>query len=184
MTPLRRIVQIRDGGRTERCHGIRHIGEYSVAAHSWGVAMLMLVLWPEDFPRLAATCLTHDVPEAWVGDIPAPTKRYAEGMKDCSNGLEGLIFDALGLAKDTDLPPEDKVKLKNCDQVELYLWSAEQRLMGNQLALEVMRELEQFWVETPLLPAAAALITDIRLFGVAPFKSGVIKSLVENGVHP
>lgn len=43
----------------------------SVAAHSWGLAWLALVLAPPhlDRARLLALCALHDLPEALVGDI-------------------------------------------------------------------------------------------------------------------
>jgi hypothetical protein len=97
------IVQSRSGGRVERCHGLPHLGTYSNATHQWGVAMLMHYIWPDDFPRLALVCLTHDVPEAWVGDIPAPTCRYTPGLKESLSAAEGNIN------KDLLLPAEDEL---------------------------------------------------------------------------
>lgn len=46
-------------------------GPESVAAHSWGMAWLALVLAPPelDLHRVLALCLLHDLPEAVVGDI-------------------------------------------------------------------------------------------------------------------
>ncbi|MDP6934572.1 MAG: HD domain-containing protein [Myxococcota bacterium] len=43
----------------------------SVAAHSWGVAMLALLLTPEhlDRERVLALAILHDLPEVRVGDI-------------------------------------------------------------------------------------------------------------------
>lgn len=43
----------------------------SVAAHSWGMALLALARCPAELDRLAVLelCLVHDLPEAEVGDI-------------------------------------------------------------------------------------------------------------------
>lgn len=43
----------------------------SVAAHSWGVALLALLRCPAelDRPKVLAMALLHDLAEAWVGDI-------------------------------------------------------------------------------------------------------------------
>lgn len=43
----------------------------SVAAHSWGMALLALTRCPASLDRLAVLelCLVHDLPEALVGDI-------------------------------------------------------------------------------------------------------------------
>lgn len=58
----------------------------SVAAHSWGVAWLVLALCPEgvDRGRALAMAVLHDLPEVRIGDltphddVPATTKRAAE----------------------------------------------------------------------------------------------------------
>ena len=49
--------------------GVRH--PESVAAHSWGVAWLVLVLCPPalDRGRALAIAVAHDLPEVTVGDI-------------------------------------------------------------------------------------------------------------------
>ncbi len=51
----------------------------SVAAHSWGVALLALVLAPPDLARgkLLAYAILHDLAEAWTGDHPP-----ADGVTD------------------------------------------------------------------------------------------------------
>lgn len=165
MNVLERVVRARTGGGVERCHGIRHQGSYSVAAHSWGVAMLMYQLWPEDFPRLASYCLAHDVPEAWVGDIPAPTKKFSSEIKAACDLMERKIFERLELPCDQDLDPEDARKLKACDGLELYLWTCEQITAGNRHAECVARELEAWWDATPMPEEADDLFLAIREAG-------------------
>ena len=149
MSQLRTIVQTRLGGRTERCHGIPHQGSYSNAMHQWGVAMLMQALWPEDFPRLALHCLSHDVPEAWVGDVPATTKRYSPGLREQLGALEDRIQDSLGLPRESSLDADDMEKLRSCDHLELYIWGLEQLLQGNMFVQEMVLELENFFRERP-----------------------------------
>lgn len=145
------IVQSRSGGRVERCHGLAHQGSYSNAMHQWGVAMLMWYIWPEDFPRLALHCLTHDVPEAWVGDIPAPTMRYVPGVKDSLSKIETNLNRAIGLPSEFELSPDDYAKLKACDRLEFWLWSMEQvHLLGNRFAAEGLTEVERFFTEVKL----------------------------------
>ena len=92
---LRNIIQSRCGGRVERCHVIPHLGSYSNASHSWGVAMLMHYLWPKDFPRLAIYCLSHDIPEAWTGDIPAPVAWAVPELKEALGTEDvAVVIDA------------------------------------------------------------------------------------------
>lgn len=179
---LRRVVQARLGGKVERAHGIPHLGSYSNAAHSWGVAMLMLQLWPEDFPRLAGACLCHDVPEAWTGDVPAPTGRYVPGLKDGLGALEQRIFRNLNLPSERELNPEDYTKLKACDSLELWLWCTDQRLAGNLFVEETRQELERYYQESPLPDRAQRFYENARdgdRLRLLPKQAGVIKELVE-----
>lgn len=39
------ILNARAGGAVQRCHTIRHHGEYTNAQHQWGVAMLLWYLY-------------------------------------------------------------------------------------------------------------------------------------------
>lgn len=179
MTPLERIIAIRTGGDTERCHGVRHQGSYSVAHHTWGVLALLYVLWPDDFPRLAAAALFHDVPEAWVGDIPAPTKKYNSAVKTACDDMERRIFARLNLPFDADLPTEDAAKVYSCDKLDLYLWAKEQVYSGNGHAACVVRELERFFEEKPLWGRAQTLYHEIRkgAVSVEHHTDGLIKEL-------
>jgi putative hydrolase of HD superfamily len=57
----------------------------SVAAHTWRLSLMALLLAPEfpevDFARLVKICLVHDLGEAIGGDVPAPeqARRRAAG---------------------------------------------------------------------------------------------------------
>lgn len=173
------VIQSRCGGAVERCHGIRHQGSYSNAAHSWGVAMLMWYLWPEDFPRLGIYCLTHDVPEAWVGDVPAPTCRYVPDLKPNLAKLEDELNRSMGLPPEGELGELDHAKLKACDRLEFYLWCREQLTMGNQMAQEGLTEIRRYFREVPLPERAEHLLEALDAMEVLPVQAGVVKGLHE-----
>lgn len=163
-----RVVQARAGGAVERSHTFPHHGSYSVAAHSWGVAMLMRELWPADFPRLAAACLCHDVAEAWIGDIPAPAKRLVPGLSEKLTALEASIERDLGLPILCELSPEDARKVKACDCLEFYLWSREQINLGNVRAHEGLREVSAYLEETWVPWEAYALYRELETRSICP----------------
>jgi 5'-deoxynucleotidase YfbR-like HD superfamily hydrolase len=181
MDTLERVIALRTGGATERAHGVLHRGSYNVAAHTWGVLALLYVLWPEDYARLAAVVTFHDVPEAWVGDIPAPTKRYSHQVKVACDYLESAILERLDLPNVESLPKEDKVKVEACDRLELYLWAREEQAGGNVHARCVMRELDRFFAETPLPLTAHNLLFEIRSGSVEHKTDGWIKELMGVG---
>lgn len=178
MNLLERIVKLRTGGTVERCHGIVHQGSYSVATHTWGVLVLLYVLYPEDYARLSPAVLFHDVPEAWVGDIPASTKKYAPAVKSECDRMEREIFAWLEVPADCNLASEDKAKVKACDTLELYIWAAEQVYGGNRHAACLMRELDAFY-ETMPLPGLAKKLRELVRYGgsVEHATDGVIRRL-------
>ncbi len=175
----KRIIQIRCGGKVERCHVLPHQGSYNNAAHSWGVAMLMHALWPEDFERLALVCLTHDVAEAWVGDIPSPLLYYLPKLRDAVGNIEGDIVASLDLPREDQLAPDDYAKLKACDRLELYLWCREQKAIGNGFAGEFLTELKIYFTEKRLYYPADMLFSAFEKTSILPKQAGIIKAIGE-----
>jgi 5'-deoxynucleotidase YfbR-like HD superfamily hydrolase len=175
------IIQSRSGGKVERCHAMPKHGSYNNAQHQWGVAMLMYYLWPEDFGRLGIYCLTHDVAEAWVGDVPATTLRYVPGLRQRLGDIESTLNRNLGLPGENELGPEDHAKLKACDRLELYLWCREQIDLGNKFAQEFINELSHFIRENPLPEVAQALFEDLEgRDSVVARQAGVMREVMED----
>jgi hypothetical protein len=159
---FKRVVAVRTGGGVRRCHGIRHDGEYRVDSHTWGVMVILYELWPGDFARIAPYAMFHDVPEAWVGDIPAPTKKYDPSVKAATDRMERAIMQRLRLPYDGDMDPDDKAKLRAADHLELYFWAKEQVGGGNLHASCILRELDRFFTDSPLPSPARELYEHLR----------------------
>lgn len=167
---LKDIIQARAGGRVERLHIMPHRQGYTNAAHSWGVGMIMLKLWPEDFPRLAEVCLTHDVPEYLGGDIPSPIFQILPGVKKHFDRLHNRINSTLGLASEGELDELDLAKLKACDLIEFYLFCREEYAFGNDYVYETIKAMEakyrdgRYVFPTP----ADKLFEEIRVGDILP----------------
>lgn len=179
-TILKNIIQTRAGGKVERCHSIPHHGSYCNASHQWNVAMLVLYLFPEAFPRVVVYALTHDVPEFIFGDVPAPTMRYVPGLRDTLGKLEAEYAHSLSLPSEDLLSEEDLRKVKACDALEFWLWCKEQLLLGNRYAEEALQEVERFFEEKPLPNAAGAFFRLARNQPdedwLVPKQAGVVKA--------
>jgi len=129
----------------------------SVAAHSFGVAFLCLLLAelvqePLDRSRLLTIALLHDLPESRTTDIPHPAIRYF-GPETKRNGEEQALTEML-----TDLPfaqayhdlwrdfedsrtPEGRL-VRDADRLELLIQAyVYERSTGNRL-------LGEFWEKT------------------------------------
>lgn len=164
---LQQIVDIRHAGRVERCHALPHHGSYTDAAHQWGVAMLILKLWPEDFARLGPVALCHDIPEGWVGDIPAPVLRYGgTEVRATIARIERNISKELGVPSEHDLTEEDFTKLKVADRLEFILWAYEQVRMGNEGLQGSIDEALRYINAAPVPAPAGQLIAQILEHGI------------------
>lgn len=127
---------IRQGGDVLRFHTVALGRGQTVAAHSWGVATLVLELWPDASRELLIAALYHDVPEAVLGDLPAPAKwEHAELAKAYAKAEAGIALD---LGVDFSLTDEDHKRLRIADMLELLWFCLEQRRLGN-------RNVEEIW---------------------------------------
>jgi 5'-deoxynucleotidase YfbR-like HD superfamily hydrolase len=147
---VQRVTDLRAGGAVERCHAIRHVGSYSVAAHTHGVLTLLYALWPSEPPaRLVRAVHYHDVHEAFTGDVPVtvswlPGSRFDEEL----GKIESAVRHGLGIGRIlSDLSEEEVYWLYALDKLELWLWCCEQKRLGNDHVDPVIERLEG-WLES------------------------------------
>jgi putative hydrolase of HD superfamily len=131
----------------------------NVAAHSFGVAFIALVLSqlvaePIDTGKLLAMAVLHDLPEALTSDIPSPAwsllppgikpeteRRAMEQALGSTPVVAGLM--ALWEELEGDETAEAKL-LHDADRLELFLQAANyEEETGN-------RKLGEFWVNEPV----------------------------------
>ena len=103
----------------------------SVAAHSWGVAWLVLALCPPelDLGRALAIAVLHDAAEARVGDItPHDNVPKAEKHRLEREAMQALLaplpraasLEALWMEYETQSTPEGRW-VKACDKLDMAL---------------------------------------------------------------
>jgi 5'-deoxynucleotidase YfbR-like HD superfamily hydrolase len=171
---LEKVLHTRSGGAVQRAHTIRHIGQYSVAEHSWGVAMLLWHLFPKAAGRLVFSALTHDVPETLTGDVPSTAKQHDE----LSDNLDDAICKEFGLPVPGHLGELDRRILKCCDRLECYLWALEQLAMGNAFAREVIYNLEAtLEAEGGLEPEAKTFYSYLKSNGCIADRVGLLQRI-------
>ena len=133
-----RIWQMREGGHTERAHGIPHHGSYSVGKHSYDALSLLLILHPNPSMDLVKAMLWHDVAECWTGDVPAPMKWVYPEVMGPFKAVESALLHNMGVPTITD---EDHAWLKACDALEFWLWAHEQLALGNRYVEQNLRQI-------------------------------------------
>lgn len=142
-----RIKAAREAGQVNRAHVVPYIGSYNNAQHSYGVATLIYLLWPNK-THLLPHALFHDVPERWTGDVPAQVLRTNPALRQMYVQMELCITRAAQFPFEHTLPPEDWWILKSADRIELWLWTYEQERMGNKEIMGIRAALEKVFEDT------------------------------------
>ena len=132
-----KIYNTRMAGRIRRLH-IRPMNgeEQSVAAHTWGVAMILLDLFPEVSKETLVFALRHDVAEVCTGDVPANVKWANPELESTLEWMESEFLKKMGWP-DTVPSAYDEFAIKVADRVELIFYCLEQIYMGNWLLYDV-----------------------------------------------
>ena len=129
----------------------------SVAAHSYGVAFLSLILAqavdePLDRATLLTIALLHDLPESHITDIPYPALRFIAPAAKRAGELEALdeiledlssadAYRELWLDFEDRRTPEGRL-VRDADRLELMLQAfVYERSTGNHM-------LQEFWDNT------------------------------------
>jgi len=129
----------------------------SVAAHSYGVAFLSLILAqvvdePMDRAKLLTIALLHDLPESHLTDIPYPALRFITPAAKRAGELEALDeitsnlsfadeYRELWLDSEDRRTPEGRL-VRDADRLELMLQAfVYERSTSN-------RQLQEFWDNT------------------------------------
>lgn len=134
-----RQERIRLGGQVRRYHTRPVHNQQTVAAHSWGVAAILLDIVPpeEQSVALLRAALYHDVAEYDTGDVPAQAKWISPKLKDALDELEAGIEEEYGISYYLTLSAKDKNWLKIADLMELMWFVLEERRMGNRNVDEI-----------------------------------------------
>jgi len=127
-----RVRIIREAGAVERCHVWPKTQPYRNGQHSWGVCVLLRLLWPDD-QHLLDFALFHDVPELITGDVPSPAIGRL-GIQEPLKREDRRIMSALRLPDEHALGPDDWAKLRAADSLDLWLWAWDEEAMGNKAA--------------------------------------------------
>ena len=122
-------------GAVKRWHTKPTIKEQDVAAHSWGVGLILMKIAPDNLVLLRAG-LTHDCHELEAGDIPYPFKRNNDIVKEAYDSQEEAFNEKYGIYH--GLTDDERKMLKWADMFELYLWCKRELQLGNQGMLHTL----------------------------------------------
>lgn len=134
---MNRHERIRLGGSVRRYHTKQVHNFQNVAAHSWGVACILLDIVPvhEQTVGLLRAALYHDLAEYDTGDTPAHAKWASKDLKKALDEFEKRVEDEFKLC--VPLSMNETAWLKIADMLELMWYVLEERRMGNRNVDEI-----------------------------------------------
>lgn len=126
---LRAVLALRAGLATRRFHCYQAVAPESVAAHSAGVALILVRWHPAPSAALLTAALTHDLGEYRVGDVPSPTKgRLQLGEQLAALEEEVLAADRWPLPT---LTAEEAHWLQVADWLDGAFYALDELMRGN-----------------------------------------------------
>ena len=126
---------LRKGSKVKRWHTITNVKEQTVADHSWGVASIILDMWPDSSNSLITFALWHDIPEYIVGDTPVTAKWQDENLAKVVEEAERRVAKEHKLY--VKLTETEKLKLSIADLLEVLWYASEEVALGNSNFLKV-----------------------------------------------
>ena len=130
----RSILEGWASGKVQRMHALPIISPQCLAEHQWGVAYLIMAIWPEAPSRFLMAALTHDMGEYKAGDIPAPVLWNNPELVKAVEQLEASFRSSV-LPKDyyAELNDTEKKLLEVFDRLEFCLTCLREKQKGNSL---------------------------------------------------
>jgi 5'-deoxynucleotidase YfbR-like HD superfamily hydrolase len=141
-----KLLFLREAGAVERSHACPHHGSYSIAQHSFQMAMIVLTYHPSPSLAVLEAVLLHDVHERVTGDIPAPARWSSPELKEAEHGLRDLLRKKHEIM--LELPADEKAWLNSADRLELFLWARDQLAFGNRHIEGIIEELKSWFRES------------------------------------
>ena len=138
---MQNLSELLRTGLVRRYHTVPGGSEQNVAAHSWGVAMIIAALHPEPTTTLLRAALEHDCAEQAVGDVPSPAKRKNLNLRRELQQSEDDELTRLGLNSTFDLSFNEGKWLAAADMLECALWAEFQVAgLGNRTYQSVLNK--------------------------------------------
>lgn len=120
-------------GRVVRWHTWPTIHKPNVAEHQCRVAQIYCELWGLPRAEVLYYCISHDRGEQFAGDVPFGGKSRVVGLEDAIETAEFLGLEQQGVAL-PDLSPQEHLKFKICDMLEMVEFCLCEHRMGNKFA--------------------------------------------------
>jgi len=161
-----------DTGIVRRFHTVADYSggvQQSVAEHSWGVALILKELCDRtrvDMPTaLLFAALVHDAEEAYIGDMPAPTKWRFPALAAEMRVAEESVRRELRLEA-ANFPEPLIALLKWADGLELYAYAQRRERDGATAYGRIAGNIRTYMLTNlPQYPEALSVLAELTLKG-------------------
>ena len=124
------MLALFEGGAITRYHTKQVLRPQTVQSHSWRMAAILQVVWPDASADMIRATLFHDVSERVTGDMPSPVKWNNPVLKKELNRITNQEEERLNIR--FDLTAEEQQLLKWLDSLEGALYCLDEVQMGNR----------------------------------------------------
>lgn len=139
---MNNFLTLYEAGVVERFHTVRTHRRQTIADHSWGVAMVVLMIYPECPRYVLEAALFHDLAESVTGDLPATVKWKNPVLQELLAEMEHRFNKEHKLTSEF-MTAKDHDVLKWADMMELVLFCRTEVEMGNLPLTAVLRRGQQ-----------------------------------------
>jgi hypothetical protein len=133
------LTSARLAGLVKRYHTWPTLTVQSVGEHTWQVLRIYIQIFGAFTHNIVKHIIWHDCGELAVGDPPFPLKANDPHLKAILDLKEEQALAAMGVHL-PDLPPEDKLRVKICDLVEMNEFGIHEWRLGNTYADPIIQD--------------------------------------------
>lgn len=128
---------LRFSGAVKRYHTWPVLRADTVGEHTWNVLRIYVELFGPPAPEVTVYVIHHDSPEVYTGDPPFPIKRDNPDVKAGYDRMEREFEERHGLSGG-ELSPDDRIRVKVCDLIDMWEFGMVEMAMGNTLAENIV----------------------------------------------
>jgi HD containing hydrolase-like enzyme len=156
-----------NGNAVKRYHTAYILRPQSVGEHTANMMGLLFCLPYKPSTQLVYAIITHDYPEQFTGDVPAPAKKLTKEFDEALTVLEATWAGEAGMVA-CDLTEEETWLLNWLDTAEMLCYCRTEMTMGNILISTIYMRARQYLVDimnievqvSPELRRAVERLTD------------------------
>lgn len=133
---------LRFSGAVKRYHTWPVLRADTVAEHCWNVLRIYITVFGPPPAHVTTYIVHHDSPELLTGDPPFPIKRDNPELKRVYDRLDDEFNADHGVGGE-ELKPDDRIRIKVCDLIDMWEFGLIECAMGNTFAERIVTRTEE-----------------------------------------